>query len=85
MARARVVVADPIASPAEVRAESGLELTDPVVGAYDLVIGAVAHRQYKDFSEGELGRLVSRGGTLADLKGIWRSRDLPAEISRWTL
>ena len=81
----KVAVADPIASPEEVRAESGLELTDPVVGSYDLVIGAVAHRQYKDFSEGELGRLVSRGGTLADLKGIWRSRDLPAEISRWTL
>jgi UDP-N-acetyl-D-glucosamine/UDP-N-acetyl-D-galactosamine dehydrogenase len=32
-----------------------------------------------------LRKLVVEGGTLADLKGMWRERDLGGSIDRWAL
>jgi hypothetical protein len=29
--------------------------------------------------------MVAEGGTLADLKGMWRNRELGPAIDRWTL
>ena len=54
-------------------------------GEDDLVVGAVAHREYRDMPDDRLNELVSEGGTLADLKGIWRDRRLDPTIDRWTL
>ena len=52
---------------------------------YDLVVGAVAHREYRELPDNRLEALVAEGGTLADLKGMWRDRELPPSIDRWTL
>jgi UDP-N-acetyl-D-galactosamine dehydrogenase len=52
---------------------------------YDLVVGAVAHNAYREFDDEQLAELVAPGGTLADLKGMWRERKLPRGIDRWTL
>ena len=35
--------------------------------------------------DAQLCALVAPGGTSADLKGIWRDRDLGPEVDRWTL
>src|SRR6478672_9852150 len=67
-----VDVADPLASAAEVDREYGLKLTEPGQHRYDLVIGAVQHGDYRDMKAERLGALVAPGGTLADLKGMWR-------------
>ena len=80
-----VDVADPLADPAELRAERGLELTALDGRRYDLVIGAVAHEHYRELSDDQLSGLLSAGGTLADIKGIWRDRNLDPAIDRWTL
>ncbi len=80
-----VDVADPLASAAEVDREYGLKLTEPGQHRYDLVIGAVQHGDYRDMKAERLGALVAPGGTLADLKGMWRDVALPAEVDRWTL
>jgi UDP-N-acetyl-D-galactosamine dehydrogenase len=80
-----VDVADPLASAAQVDREYGLRLSAPDERRYDLVIGAVQHRQYREMNPAELGALVAPGGTLADLKGMWRERELPPEVDRWTL
>lgn len=80
-----VDVADPLADPAELRAEKGLELTALDGKAYDLVIGAVAHEHYRELSDDQLSGLLSAGGTLADIKGIWGDRNLDPAIDRWTL
>jgi UDP-N-acetyl-D-galactosamine dehydrogenase len=45
----------------------------------------VAHDEYRALDDAQLAGLVSQGGTLADLKGIWRTRELPAAIDRWAL
>ena len=80
-----VAVADPLADPAEVEREHGLKLSPPNNRSYDLVIGAVAHDQYRDLADTRLESLVSAGGTLADLKGMWRDRRLDPAVDRWSL
>ncbi len=79
-----VSVADPLADADEARRECGLELTGFGPAGYDVVLGAVAHREYRDMDAGEVAALVGPGGTLADLKGMWRALDLPG-VDRWSL
>jgi len=80
-----VDVADPLASPKELEREHALAVTDPDGRNYDLVIGAVAHSAYRDMTDDRLESLVAPGGTLADLKGMWRERRLDPALDRWTL
>jgi len=80
-----VEVADPVASPDEIERDHGLKVTEPDGKQYDLVVGAVAHRAYRELSDGQLIQLVAPGGTLADLKGMWRGRLLHQSLDRWTL
>jgi UDP-N-acetyl-D-galactosamine dehydrogenase len=80
-----VDVADPLADAAELRAEQGLELTEIDGRRYDLVVGAVPHQAYRQLSDEQLSGLLNPGGTLADIKGIWRERKLDRAIDRWSL
>ena len=80
-----VEVADPLASPEEVEREHGLHLVPLDGRRYDLVVGAVAHQAFGELDEERLSALLADGGTLADLKGMWRGRSLPSAIDRWTL
>jgi UDP-N-acetyl-D-glucosamine/UDP-N-acetyl-D-galactosamine dehydrogenase len=82
----RVTVHDPRAVPQEARHEYGIEL-DPeaLERSYDIVAAAVPHEDYAAFGTTNVSRLVSEGGVVADLKGIWRNLDLPAGIKRWSL
>jgi UDP-N-acetyl-D-galactosamine dehydrogenase len=80
-----VDVADPLADPDEVARDYGLATIKPNGSRYDLVIGAVAHGDYRRLSSEELEKLLERNGTLADLKGMWRDRELDPAIDRWSL
>jgi len=80
-----VEVADPIASSDDVEREHGMKVTQTDGRRFDLVVGAVAHRHYADMADDALAGLVAPGGTLADLKGIWRERTLDSALDRWTL
>jgi UDP-N-acetyl-D-galactosamine dehydrogenase len=80
-----VTVADALADPAEIERDHGLKVMAAVGGRYDLVVGAVAHNEYRQLTNAELESLVAPGGMLADLKGIWRDRELNPAVSRWTL
>ena len=80
-----VDVADPLADAAELRTEFGLELSMPGRDRYDLVVGAVAHPHYEDLSNEDLEAMLSPGGTLADVKGMWRDRVIDASVDRWSL
>ena len=80
-----VAVADPAADPRETERMYG---SPPVAidgQAYDLVVAAVAHDQYRALPDERISALVAPGGTLADLKGMWRERQLGAEVDRWSL
>ena len=80
-----VEVTDPIACPVEIEREHGLKVTRPDGRNYDLVVGAVPHQDYRELPDAELRSLVAPGGTLADLKGMWRGRHLDPAVDRWTL
>jgi UDP-N-acetyl-D-glucosamine/UDP-N-acetyl-D-galactosamine dehydrogenase len=80
-----VHAADPFVAAEELEGEPGLTVTRIDGRRYDLVVGAVAHREYRDLSDERLLALVEDGGTLADLKGMWRDRELGGTIDRWTL
>ena len=80
-----VAVHDPLADPAEVETEYGLAVSDSITERYDLVIGAVAHDEYRELSDEQLADRVAPGGTLADLRGMWRDRNLDQGIDRWSL
>jgi UDP-N-acetyl-D-glucosamine/UDP-N-acetyl-D-galactosamine dehydrogenase len=79
-----VEVADPIASPDEIHREYDLKVTELDGRRYDLVVGAVGHDAYREIADDKLTGLVAPGGTLADLKGMWRGRALSG-VDRWTL
>jgi UDP-N-acetyl-D-galactosamine dehydrogenase len=81
----RVEIADPMADPAEVENEYGIAVTEPDGKRYDLVVGAVPHGVYREMNAARLEGLVAPGGTLADLKGMWRERELDPSIDRWCL
>ncbi|MEQ7872407.1 nucleotide sugar dehydrogenase [Sphingomonas sp. ASV193] len=79
-----VSVADPLADATEAKHEYGLDLV-PLEGQYDLVIGAVPHEAYRAMAPAAVAALVSPGGTLADLKGLWRGQDFGPSLDRWSL
>ncbi|GAA4042823.1 nucleotide sugar dehydrogenase [Sphingomonas rosea] len=81
-----VLVADPLADPAEAQHEYGLTLTDPqaLTDKVDMVIGAVAHDSYKAIGENELAAMLGDGGMVADLKRLWHKGDASA-VPVWTL
>ena len=64
-----VDVHDPLADPAECRAEYGIDLCAcPEQGAYDAVILAVAHKAYVDDGPAAARAHARPGGVLADFK-----------------
>jgi len=80
-----VRVHDPLADPAEAEHEYGLELaSDGLGGPYDVALVAVPHAAYGQLSDEEIAGLVGPGGLLADLKNLYRGRDLGG-VERWTL
>jgi UDP-N-acetyl-D-glucosamine/UDP-N-acetyl-D-galactosamine dehydrogenase len=80
-----VDVADPHASAAEIERDHELSVVELDGRRYELVVGAVAHDEYRELADERLASLVTPGGTLADLKGMWRGRALDPSIDRWSL
>ena len=80
----QVAVADPIASPDELRREHGIAMAKGA-GRYDLVVAAVPHADYLTMEDGAIAGLVAPGGTIADIKGMWRAREGLRALDYWTL
>ena len=66
---AQVDVYDPWACPAEAREEYGVELlAQPEPGAYDAVVVAVAHRQFRELGAENIRALGKPGAVVFDVK-----------------
>lgn len=84
---ATVDVHDPLADAQEAQELYGIKLTpglDALAG-YDCLVGAVPHRLYTCFETAIFARLVKSGGFVADVKGMWREKQLPADVTSWQL
>jgi UDP-N-acetyl-D-galactosamine dehydrogenase len=80
-----IIVHDPLADAAEARREYGIDLAaDAFDMSYDLVLVAVPHAAYAELDDKRLAGLVAEGGLLADLKHLYKGRELPG-VERWTL
>ncbi len=80
-----VAIADPEVDGTEAESHYGKALSDPQAGRFDLVIGAVRHDAYRDLSPAALAAMLGDGGTLADIKGMWRGHKLGQTLDYWTL
>src|SRR3546814_311720 len=82
-----VAVHDPLADPDEAQHEYGVMLSPRLdaLSGFDAVVAAVPHRTYRDLDDPSLGRLLQAGGLVADIKGMWRHRAMPAGLHYWTL
>jgi UDP-N-acetyl-D-glucosamine/UDP-N-acetyl-D-galactosamine dehydrogenase len=52
---------------------------------YDCVLGAVPHQPYVEFDATRFETLLNDNGLVADVKGMWRTLELPDQIGRWQL
>jgi UDP-N-acetyl-D-galactosamine dehydrogenase len=68
---AEVEVWDPLADAAEAAAEYGLALVAEPAGRYDAAVVAVAHRAFAERGAAGFRALLSPGGILFDVKGIF--------------
>jgi len=82
-----VLVHDPKADPQEAAAIYGFDLVPDLAGvdAFDTVICAVAHDEYRAWDAAAVGALVKPAGLIADIKGIWRNLDFPDPLRYWQL
>lgn len=74
---------DYLADPIDVKREYGLDTVVSIGKDYDAVILAVAHDDYKNFSEEFLLSITRPNALFADLKGIYRNRF--SNIKYWSL
>lgn len=65
---------DEHADAAEVENEYGLKLTACIGKGYDAIILAVAHNEYRNFTEDFLLGITNQNALFADLKGIYRNQ-----------
>lgn len=83
----KVQVHDPLADPAEAEHEYGVRLTPPEkFEPAAAVVVAVAHRQYRDMSVGDLAGMMRDNPVLIDVKCIYERSELEhAGIRVWRL
>lgn len=81
-----VTVHDPLVNSLEASAGNVINC-DPqaLMRRYDLVVLAVAHRDYRAMAMAEFEGLLKEGGLLADLPNALAGRELSPSVRRWTL
>ena len=81
-----VTLHDPLADAAEAEREFGAALDSHALERrYDVVLPAVAHRDYRGFSRERIEALAAEGALIADIHGIWGGLDLDPALDRWSL
>ncbi|QEM68653.1 nucleotide sugar dehydrogenase [Geobacter sp. FeAm09] len=82
-----VQICDPLADAGEAAHEYGLQLTAPDdLKPAVAVVAAVAHQEYRQWTPGDMCRLMGRNPVLIDVKGMYDHRALAAAGVRvWRL
>ena len=82
-----IQISDPIVSPHEVQESTGIELTKiENLKPSNILVLAVAHAQFKDLEKSAIKKLIKDGGTIYDLKNIYkREYFIEDNIRHWKL
>jgi UDP-N-acetyl-D-galactosamine dehydrogenase len=78
-----VDVVDPYASSKDLQHEYGFGLAATIGKGYDAVVVAVNHTEYAGLNEAYFKSILSEGGILVDVKGIFK--DQIKKITYWSL
>ncbi len=62
------------ANPSDVKKEYGFELADQPSGKYDIIIVAVAHKEYRNLDESYFQNIGTEKTIFVDIKGLYRNR-----------
>lgn len=81
--RVNTDVVDPYANAEDMMHEYHIELKKEPEGKYDAIIAAVAHKEYRDYTEDDFIRLSSEKGIIIDVKGLYK--DTIKQLSYWSL
>ena len=77
----KVDVCDPWVNPIEAKAQYGVELKTPVAGdAYDGIIFAVAHNQFREMSGEDIRALMKPDHIVYDIKGFLKSIEADLQL-----
>jgi UDP-N-acetyl-D-galactosamine dehydrogenase len=79
----QVDIIDPLASPKEFEHEYKLQLLDKHSNDYDVVIMAVAHKEYKKLQESDFLKMTKPKAIFIDIKGIFRNKI--SKLVYWSL
>jgi UDP-N-acetyl-D-galactosamine dehydrogenase len=79
----KVDFVDPHAAAEDIKHEYGLQMTSSIGKDYDAVILAVAHEEYKKFTEEYLLSITRPKALFADLKGLYRNKF--SSLMYWSL
>jgi UDP-N-acetyl-D-galactosamine dehydrogenase len=83
---AAVLVHDPLAEPAAVKAMLGCEITPPAAfRELDGLVLAVPHAAYKALGAADFAAMLKAGGAIADVKSMLDPAGLPPGIAYWSL
>tara|TARA_B100001248_G_scaffold261834_2_gene254541 strand:- start:3525 stop:4808 length:1284 start_codon:yes stop_codon:yes gene_type:complete len=82
-----IQISDPIVSPHEVQESTGIELTKiENLKPSNILVLAVAHAQFKDLEKSAIKKLIKDGGTIYDLKNIYKKEYfIEDKIRHWKL
>ena len=86
-AKIGIQISDPIVSPHEVQESTGIELTKiENLKPSNILVLAVAHAQFKDLEKSTIKKLIKDGGTIYDLKNIYKKEYfIEDNIRHWKL
>jgi UDP-N-acetyl-D-galactosamine dehydrogenase len=79
----KVDLVDPHADPEEVMHEYQIELKEQPEGTYDAIIVAVAHQEYRAFTEADFLKLANESCLIVDIKGLY-SKQIE-KLEYWSL
>ena len=80
-----VEVSDPYASPEEVLHEYGIELTRSISNDYDAIVVAVAHDEYRAYTNPDFIKITRERPVLMDLKALYQREEIDPQIQYWRL
>jgi UDP-N-acetyl-D-galactosamine dehydrogenase len=80
-----VSVVDAHASSEELEAEYGFGLESEIGNQYDGIILAVSHQEYLDLGPEYFKTIISEGGYLMDIKGVFRNNQEALGLEYWSL
>ena len=70
-----VKVCDPYVSSNDVKKLKLVSIDNLFTHSYDLILLAVSHKEFSDFSQNKVKSLLNKNGLVADIKGLWRKKN----------